>query len=927
MTTDGQALLLRWWGKAGRTYFVQTSPTLNPGSSWHYEGSILMGSDAFLSLSLPAQPSPSFFRLRYSDLPVTGDPLDADHDQDGLSNRAEIRQHGTDPLNHDTDKDLLPDGWEVQYGLHALSAEGSSGSQGDPDGDTLKNLIEYQLGSSPINADTDGDMLPDWWEFHNQTSLISNLGQDGAEGDLDQDGYTNLQEYRVLSDPRNASSYPGSGGPRQEFGGGGNTTPNPSFAAFLARRVRQMSFGSSHRFFRPIIYDWDIYHEHEVPNASPPPPPDDQFNGDADVNGNTQDPGDPRDIPDPWEPTIWERCDPDSPGAIMRKELTMFSEMDLSCDTPAEEERYSHYVITNAYPGEGGRLEVEDSSLEFSRSKALAAMESLPMYQGSPENGWMGAGRWGTFVSTVTSQWHYQVDEEEELCCYGQDGQIWNSYPFYMSYVTMSQEEVRNQCNQPAPAALTQAFVLVKREIDLSGPGSGAGNTETVTVLGSLELRIEEGQMISSQASANFPLPEGVSVQGGTILLTSPPVAPGNKASYDLLPVELRDIKDHANTGDDVTIANWDTAQQIADNNIAWIEAHSSATDAAPRMPQLELRIPGLGQGMTIEAKIEVQYDRGNGQRTARNQPEDRVRIPDNGNYQAVTGDTWRLWESYAGQPFFGGEATLTYRLMNGQNQAMAPQTVRFRIGGKNPDPARAKTHIETLNNAGPQGPLWFAYAIAKSETKDYNGGGTRYNHFWQLPRDANDTSYRAMRQTHAGRPIWNNDGNNQNGVPLPGGYGLFQVTGNAADSEANIPRAQIWHWQENALAGMAILESKRTIADTWMTRQKNANNANGVALQSLTVQSVTFAESTNRTMNNAVTMKLWNGASKPPSTFTDPEPIPLGFLIDTQGSDHFCYWKNSASGTNKWALNRYNNPHGNTQPFNYVDRVCQEVE
>jgi hypothetical protein len=400
------------------------------------------------------------------------------------------------------------------------------------------------------------------------------------------------------------------------------------------------------------------------------------------------------------------------------------------------------------------------------------------------------------------------------------------------------------------------------------------------------------------------------------------PAAPNTEKLLRLIPVELRDIKDHTNTGDDVTIANWDTAQQIAYNNIAWIEAHSSASDAAPRMPQLELRIPGLGQGMTIEAKIEVQYDRGNGQRTARNQPEDRVRIPDNGNYQAVTGDTWRLWESYAGQPFFGGEATLTYRLMNGQNQAMAPQTVRFRIGGKNPDAARAKTHIETLNNAGPQGPLWFAYAVAKSESRDYNGTGTRYNQFWQLPRDASDTAYRAARQTHAGRPIWGNDGGT-----TPGGYGMFQVTGTAADSTANIPRQQIWNWQENALAGLAILESKRTIADTWMTRQKNANNANGVALPSLTVRSVTFAENTNRTMNNAVTMKAWNGASAAPAGFTDPDGAVTGFIIDPQSGGHFCYWKNSASGANRWALSRYNNPPDPIQPFNYVDRVCQEVE
>jgi hypothetical protein len=389
-----------------------------------------------------------------------------------------------------------------------------------------------------------------------------------------------------------------------------------------------------------------------------------------------------------------------------------------------------------------------------------------------------------------------------------------------------------------------------------------------------------------------------------------------------LLPVEIRDIKDHANTGDDATITNWDTEQQIAEENIAWIEAHSSSTDATPRMPQLELRIPGLGQGMRVEARIEVQYNRGNGQRSDMNQPEDRIRIPTSGNYQAVTGDTWRIWESYADQPFFGGEAMLTYRLMNGQSQTMAPQTVRFRIGGKNPDAARAKAYVETLNNAGQQGPLWFAYAIAKSESRDYNGEGTRYNQFWKLPRHASDNVHRAARQTHAGRPIWGNDGGT-----APGGYGMFQVTGNATEPTANIPSQQIWNWQMNALAGLAILESKRNIADAWMTRQKNENNANGVDLPNLTVRNVTFAENTNRTINNAVTMKAWNGASAAPSNFTDPDGAVAGFIIDPQSGGHFCYWKNSASGENKWALSRYNNPPDRIQPFNYVDRVCQEVE
>jgi hypothetical protein len=52
----------------------------------------------------------------------------------------------------------------------------------------------------------------------------------------------------------------------------------------------------------------------------------------------------------------------------------------------------------------------------------------------------------------------------------------------------LEQEEVRYPCNQPAPAALTKAFVLVKRETARSGPGGGTpAGSETATVLGSLE--------------------------------------------------------------------------------------------------------------------------------------------------------------------------------------------------------------------------------------------------------------------------------------------------------------------------------------------------------------------------------------------------------------------------------------------------------
>lgn len=44
--------------------------------------------------------------------------------------------------------------------------------------------------------DSDGDMLPDWWEM----KYFKNLNQTGS-GDYDHDGYTNLEEYAAGTDP------------------------------------------------------------------------------------------------------------------------------------------------------------------------------------------------------------------------------------------------------------------------------------------------------------------------------------------------------------------------------------------------------------------------------------------------------------------------------------------------------------------------------------------------------------------------------------------------------------------------------------------------------------------------------------------------------------------------------------------------------
>jgi len=78
-------------------------------------------------------------------------PLAADTDGDGLSDRAESVWTDTDPLVADTNDDGTDDG------------------ESDPDGDGLTNVEEVDAGSDPLYADVDGDGLTDPQELANGT--------------------------------------------------------------------------------------------------------------------------------------------------------------------------------------------------------------------------------------------------------------------------------------------------------------------------------------------------------------------------------------------------------------------------------------------------------------------------------------------------------------------------------------------------------------------------------------------------------------------------------------------------------------------------------------------------------------------------------------------------------------------------------------
>ncbi len=84
------------------------------------------------------------------------------------------------PLAADADDDYLPDAWETTAGLSPTlngRTDRKQGQNGDFDADGLSNLEEYQLGTNPKLADTDGDGVKDRDEVvtYKSNPLVSNL--------------------------------------------------------------------------------------------------------------------------------------------------------------------------------------------------------------------------------------------------------------------------------------------------------------------------------------------------------------------------------------------------------------------------------------------------------------------------------------------------------------------------------------------------------------------------------------------------------------------------------------------------------------------------------------------------------------------------------------------------------------------------------
>jgi hypothetical protein len=138
------------------------------------------------------------FAVRILD-PIGRGNNSSDPDADGLNNEFEFigpdgianSLDSTDPRTGDTDGDGMPDGWEYFY---ALDPNSQADTQLDPDNDMLPNLAEYQNGTNPRLYDSDGDGLSDGEEV-----LV--YGTSPINPDSDGDGIFDLIELVLGTDP------------------------------------------------------------------------------------------------------------------------------------------------------------------------------------------------------------------------------------------------------------------------------------------------------------------------------------------------------------------------------------------------------------------------------------------------------------------------------------------------------------------------------------------------------------------------------------------------------------------------------------------------------------------------------------------------------------------------------------------------------
>jgi len=235
------------------------------------------------------------------------------------------------------------------------------------------------------------------------------------------------------------------------------------------------------------------------------------------------------------------------------------------------------------------------------------------------------------------------------------------------------------------------------------------------------------------------------------------------------LPVQLKDLKGPGDA-DDVTVAFRSSATDNSEANIAWIEPIKSQADKTPRMPQLQISLPGAPSGLKVKWRMENRYPRRNGR--------DDIDLPnsDQNPYKVLPANQpWNIYFEYANpEKFFGGDCTIFMTILDGnENPISSEQQLKFRIRGKNPEDTDCKASIVA------QGAVWYAWAIAKHESAD---SVDFYNQFANGLANGGPGAHGAK-----GEPFYSQDEGD--------GWGLFQRD---SASEHPVTSNETWSWDGN---------------------------------------------------------------------------------------------------------------------------------
>jgi Bacterial TSP3 repeat len=831
----------------------------------------------------------------------------------------------TDPTKADTDGDGFDDGYEI---IHSLNPNWAGDGLRDFDDDGVTTQQELLLGTSDAipNGDLDGDGLPDAIELGSWSALLEALGlpgfdpldpDDGA-ADYDGDGLSNTKEYILGTDFLVADTDGDGVNDEQEVVEG--TDPLVSEASLSEPEISESDSESSEEMLPVNSTDQPqipALHGQTTGVGGGPVATQGDNSGTANpslVQTNSS------------GPSAQQAANAESnagPGqAALNGSGTVFIELRTMGLQYGPEFNYTE----EEYFGDvGGTYEEFDPATGEiitvggggSTSSGFVYLESLKYNEatisygnGQPlrEKGEGSAHRnkWSSMTPPAATEWKTFETFSSRGMRFSSNGQLVldpklflkvrsraddNEYTLYDGTVITEESGLSNGYE----------IRLVNRESnDPKSPPKVVEHTTRYNFVRVTEKFTDDPTNPVSQTLSPFSL----TIPAGSSMSTEDGLAPvsdniikpmltlGQTWSEYLLPVELKDIKDHADTSDDLTIANWNPAQAIADNNIAWIEPHTSATNAAPRMPQLELRIPGLPQNVTLLAKLLVEYERP----YAGKQTDDTVKIPADGSFQNVTNGRWEIWNIYANLPFFGGDATLTYKIEGG-----AEQTIKFAIGGRNPDDSRCKEYTQ-----GRAGAPWYAYAMVKHESQAYNPG--RYNQFWE--RGGNSSAVNSgVTYTFTKGDALVIRSSSETGV---GGAGLAQVTGAGGVKTVSAPREIFWNWQKNVDAFMSILlgdkiptaemfmndSNQRSPTDPMPNGQRpqtTYHTRNNVPVPSRLQVSVTFGDNHGeKRPEDAVAIKAYNGAAA-----------------------HWCSWRGPT--VHEWQFNDGQN--------NYVEAVCNQLD